>query len=114
MSLCALSHGTSFDTVLCVRHVQFFGYHRCSHSEFNDKPNVVASAGRAGVAAFKLEPFGEERRWVPGRAPRRPALEQNRNPNAGPIALRSVVEIWVRCQRNATKPEGYTGAPMPR
>ena len=62
MSLCALSHGTSFDTVLCVRHVQFFGYHRCSHSEFNDKPNVVASAGRAGVAAFKLGPFGEERR----------------------------------------------------
>ncbi|HEX6412780.1 MAG TPA: hypothetical protein VFZ94_07035 [Burkholderiales bacterium] len=60
MSLCALSHGTSFDTVLCVRHVQFFGYHRCSHSEFNDKPNVVASAGRAGVAAFKLGPFGEE------------------------------------------------------
>ena len=60
MSLCALSHGTSFDTVLCVWHVQFFGYHRCSHSEFNDKPNVVASAGRAGVAAFKLGPFGEE------------------------------------------------------
>lgn len=23
----------------------------------------MASAGRAGVAAFKLGPFGEERRW---------------------------------------------------
>lgn len=63
MSLCALSHGTSFDTVPCVRHAQFFGYHRCSYSEFDDKLNVVASAGRAGVAAFKLGPFGEERRW---------------------------------------------------
>ena len=45
--------------------VQFFGYDRCSYGEFgdDDKLNVVASAGRAGVAAFKLGPFGEEREW---------------------------------------------------
>lgn len=60
--MCAVARN-EFRTVPCVRHVQFFGYHRCSYSEFDDKPNVVASAGRAGVAAFKLGPFGEERRW---------------------------------------------------
>lgn len=45
--------------------VQFFGYDRCSYGEFGDdgKLTVVASAGRAAIAPFKLGPFGEERRW---------------------------------------------------